>query len=141
MLLRQAFLVLVCICYFFSGCERDRRGDPIELFVKNFSLDTVYFITQFNYPDTSLIDYKMATSEIRGTKVLPHSTGVFLSLTGWERDIKMRNAEETLIVIVYSLDTMQLYPFEQIQSEYNILRRYDLTIEQLRALEWTVSYP
>ena len=123
-----------------GGCEKDRNGDPIKIIAKNNLADTVCFVTQFNYPDTNLINFT-ATSEARGTTVYPNSESRFWAFSGWEREIKERNSKEVLIIVVYSHDTLQKYSFDQIQSNYNILRRYDLTIEQLRALNWTVTYP
>ncbi len=90
-----------------GGCERDRNGDPIEIVFKNSSSDTICSVTQFNYPDTNLINYKTATSEVRATIIPPHSEDKFLALTGWEREIKMRNSNATLILVVYSHDSLK----------------------------------
>lgn len=127
---------IICI----GGCERDRKGDPIVLNVKNNTSDTVIFVTQYNYPDTTLINYR-SNYEIDATTVNPYSKSLFYDFLGWEKYIIERNPNETLIIVVYSLDTMQKYSFQQIQSDYNILKRYDLNVNQLKAMSWTVTYP
>jgi hypothetical protein len=133
------FILLLTWVVCLGGCERDRNGDPIILILKNNSNDTLDFVTQFNYPDTSLMNSQ--TSSARACIVYPNSENKLSEFKGWENTIKKENPNETLIIVVYSLDTLQKYSFSQIQMDYNILKRYDLSIEQLKAMNWTVIYP
>jgi len=44
-------------------------------------------------------------------------------------------------LIVYSIDTLNHYSFEQIREEYKILKRYELSVEELENSDWIVTYP
>ena len=134
-LLTFSFLLLV------GACEKDRKGDPIELFVKNNSNDTIIACLQFNYPDTILLDFKKERSMTDAYGVNPYSKVGFLEFTGWERTLRKEKKTEGVVCIVYSVDTFRNYPFEQIQNDYNILKRYIVSIDQLKAMKWTITYP
>lgn len=134
-------LVGIIIISIFSSCEKDRNGDPIEIIVKNNTKDTLCFGLQFNYPDTVLIDPKSNPSLAQGTVASPFSKSLFFEFTGWERTLRKEYKTDGIVCIVYSLDTILKYSFEQIQQEYNILDRQILSIEQLKNQSWTITYP
>ena len=123
-----------------GGCERDRNGDPIELFIKNNSTDTIIASLQYNYPASSLVDFK-STPDLDATTVAPGEEGKFWAFTGWEREIVQLNAQKTLIMVIYSQDTLRKYSFHQIQGNYNILKKYNLSVDSLKKLNWRIIYP
>ncbi|MCB9292373.1 MAG: hypothetical protein H6559_04465 [Lewinellaceae bacterium] len=45
------------------------------------------------------------------------------------------------MLYLFSRDTIGQVPWQRIRDEYLVLRRYDLTLEDLEALDWTVEYP
>ena len=128
---------IICI----GGCESDRNGDPIEIVVKNNANDTVRFVLQNNYPDTVLINSREYPHLAEGTAVHPYSKSRFWAFSGWEWTLGNERKVDGLVCIVYSLDTLRKYPFEQIQEDYNILKRYILSIEDLKSINWTIEYP
>lgn len=123
-----------------AGCERDRSGDPIELFVQNVSNDTIVVAQQYTFPDTSLINYK-ETSARNGMVVYPNDENKFWAFSGWRQQIIERNVNGVITLVIYSMDTIRKYPFEKIQEDYNTLARFDLTIEELETQNWTITYP
>jgi len=65
---------------------------------------------------------------------------------GWSpdltaKDIRESYREDTLIFFVFSVDTLNKYSWEQIREGYKILKRYDLSIDDLDSLNWTITYP
>jgi hypothetical protein len=46
-----------------------------------------------------------------------------------------------LTMFVIHKDTLTKYSFEEIQEEYNILKRFDLSIGDLESQNWTITYP
>ena len=123
-----------------GGCERDRNGDPIELFIKNNSIDTIIASLQYNYPDSLLVNIK-STPDTYATSVAPGEEGKFWAFAGWEYELVRRNAQKTLIMVIYSPDTLSKYTFDQIQGNYNILKKYNLSVDSLKKLNWRIVYP
>jgi hypothetical protein len=133
-------LVAAWISLSAGGCERDRNGDPIELFIKNNSIDTIVASLQYNYPDSLLVDFK-STPDTYATTVAPGAEDNFWAFAGWEYEIVRRNAQSTLIMVIYSQDTLRKYTFDQIQGNYNILKKYNLSVDSLKKLNWRIIYP
>jgi len=135
-------LIAVISIFFISGaCERDRKGDPIWLEVRNNSKDTIIFSLQFNYPDTVLLNYSTELSMTDVNSADPYSESGFYEFSGWEWTLRNVRKVDGLVCITYSLDTIRKYSFEQIQEDYNILKRYILSIDDLKAINWTIVYP
>ncbi len=47
----------------------------------------------------------------------------------------------TMRLFLFSRDTVDQVSWERIRDEYLILRRYDLTLEDLESMDWIVEYP
>ncbi len=137
------FVTISVLSLLFLGgaCERDRKGDPIWLEVRNNSKDTIIFSLQFNYPDTVLLNYSTELSMTDVNSADPYSESGFYEFSGWEWTLRNERKVDGLVCITYSLDTIRKYPFEQIQEDYNILKRYILSIDDLKAINWTIVYP
>jgi|GEM_PF-1085380 len=45
-----------------------------------------------------------------------------------------------LTIFLFSQDTIDQVPWEKVTSEYNILKRYDLSKSKLDSLNWTIEY-
>lgn len=101
--------------------------------VHNNTNDTILVYAGYNYPDTSLI-YKKP----RLIMIYPNShTGGLQSAEYWADKLK----SDTLSVFILSKDSVDIYNWEQIRDKYNILKRYDLSINELENQKWTIVYP
>jgi len=49
--------------------------------------------------------------------------------------------KDIISIFVLSKDTLDKYSWDRISSDYNILMRYDLDLEDLKKQSWTISYP
>ena len=86
----------------------------------------------YNYPDTNL-----ATNKPLLQTISPYASTKVISKEKWEDVLP----KDTLIIFILSKDTVDKYTWEKIRSTYNILKRYDLSLEDLENLSWTVIYP
>lgn len=119
------------------------QDDPVDstLFIVNNSQEDIIYQIEFNAPtDTSLFTFSFPLlPENTEHRIIPSSSEVSLS----EGFIKFLTdkPEEVLMLYLFSRDTIEQVPWERIRDEYLVLRRYDLTLEDLEALDWTVEYP
>ena len=89
------------------------------------------------YPDTLL---PPADTGYR-KKVLPMNS-CSLTIRIEEKDLKESpNRKELLMFYVFSVDTLEKYSWEEIREGYRILKRYDLSMDDLDSLNWTITYP
>ena len=51
------------------------------------------------------------------------------------------NYSDTLFLFIFDANVIENTPWEVVARDYLVLRRYDLTLEDLRRLNWQVTYP
>ena len=119
---------------------RKGHGDDRLTFINN-SDKNIYVILQYNYPDTTINDDEWANLAYNHLAVDHNITQKLWNSIDWENVIRQKNPLNTIMVFVFELDKVTNKPWSQIQSDYDILKRYDLTIDQLNAMHWSVIYP
>jgi len=138
-LILSVFIVLVSLA---SSCGKNKKeGD--KLITVNNSDHKIMVIIDFDYPDTTFInspqcfDCRRVVDPNSSYQHFFHPNNKY----GWKDRISENNIHNTLTMFVIHGDTLLNNTFEEIQEEYNILRRYELTIEDLEAMNWKVTYP
>jgi hypothetical protein len=48
---------------------------------------------------------------------------------------------DTLSLFIFHTDTLNMYSWEEVRDGYKILWRYDLSLEDLQGMNWTITYP
>lgn len=127
-----------------NSCDKDGNGNihsDTRLKLANKSDSSVVTFLQYNFPDTTLslqnpkfdfgkaamtVDSKMAES--------------YYSRRNWEKVIG-ENSLNTVMIFVVSQSIYVKQPWDSIQKNYSIIKRYDLRINQLKAQNWKVIYP
>lgn len=105
-----------------------------SIWIVNNSDKSFVAVPSYDSPDTSF-------NSFRGSHdVLPNQKNPLYSKIGWRNRIK-DSEDNTLIIFLVDQDTLSTYSFEDIMSEYRITKRYDLTIEELESMDWTITYP
>ena len=44
-------------------------------------------------------------------------------------------------VFIFHTDTLNKYSWQEVRDGYKILRRYDLSLEDIKKMKWTIPYP
>lgn len=102
--------------------------------VQNNSQDTIQFYASYNYPDTSVEVTKPLLK-----MVYPLKYSSLESKKQWD-DVLVA-PRDTISIFILSKDTVDKYSWDRIKSDYNVLRRYDLSLDDLKNLSWKVVYP
>lgn len=135
-------LFILATAFIIMGCPD--KEDPIDsmLILNNLSNQSIVYSIEVNPPsDTTLasISYPLSPANINEITL-----DAMESDTISESFIKMLREDfkdRILIVFFLSKDTIDQVPWERIRAENLVLRRYDLTLEDLEALNWTIEYP
>jgi hypothetical protein len=117
--------------------------------MKNDSDQRVYYYVYATYPDTLLGDISPAQSFWlnKGANnsgfdqygILPHSSNKFTIMGKWE-DL-FSTPKEKKCFFFFDADTLEKIPWDTIRKKYMILKRYDLSYEDLLLRNRTVTYP
>lgn len=87
------------------------------------------------YPDTAL-----PASAPSLYKIEPGRQINLRSSFEWENVIK-EMPSDTLSIYVFDADTLTIYNWSQVKEGYKVLKRYDLSIDDLHQMNWTITYP
>jgi hypothetical protein len=122
------------------NCKKIGR-ETIQL--QNNSLDTVYTFVAWNgmehiYPDTTLPTMKPGMRFVP-----PEKKRVFIE-TGsggnWDQ-VFFNLPSDTLSIYLFSADTLATYNWSEIHDKYLILKRYDLSLQDLKNSNFIITYP
>lgn len=123
-----------------SGCKDTFPKSSITL-INNFDKDISYYFAfggegGIIYPDTIL--------PILLTPPFPRAQkgqSGFYDCNCTEEEIFEFIASDTLSLYIFHPDTLLKYDWQQIVDDYNILKRYDLSLGDLEALDFEIPYP
>lgn len=86
------------------------------------------------YPDTVLaLHNNTYKTDVNGVYV-------YSVFSGWDQAYRKRGTDTISVFILHS-DTVKKYSWDIIRSEYKVLKRYDLSLRDLRDLNYTIYYP
>ena len=119
------------------------RNYPLDL--KNNSSHSIGVFFNYGerymaiYPDTTI----WATQNGNGLAEVQSQEKKVIAESGarWESVFEVNVPSDTVSVFIFHSDTLSKYDWETIQKDYKILQRYDLSLEDLERLKFTLTYP
>lgn len=88
------------------------------------------------YPDTLL----PVSNQYIITEIKPGSKYIYDSGIEWE-EIYSKLPQDTMSVFIFHTDTLKNDSWEEIRGNYKVLKRYDLSLDDLKRMNWTITYP
>lgn len=123
-----------------NNCKKGGHGDN-RLTIVNNSNASIFTLLQYNYPDTSINDESWSYLAYNYLVVESQKTEKLWNSIKWDKVIQNKNEHNMLTVFILDNEIVNNTPWAEIQSNYLILQRYELTIEQLDDMGWRVTYP
>lgn len=117
-----------------SNCAMD-YDETLHLYLINNSDQEVKHLNYFSdtvMPVTDRTSFR--------TKALSGKDVAVGSKT-WELTYEKDFPSDTMHFFILSSDTLDKYGWEQVQGDYNILVRYDLSLQDLYTLNFRIVYP
>ena len=131
-----SILVLISLCGF--ACERfgDRK---YPLYIINDSNHTIaYYVAavgiEHKYPDTALVSNKFEMGTIP-----PGGSTIWDSSVPFDRFFQLLPSD-TLSIYLFHPDTLAKYDWSVIRSEYKVLKRFDISYDDLKSNDFKVTY-
>lgn len=139
-------LLLMPLLFIGSTCSKEKDDCHKIISVVNNSDNAIYVMADNSYPDTTYIKhssgpalypqyYKVASNEINHNVLRDKDCyeAIFISETLLPSD--------TLMVFIFDAAIIENESWSVIMNEYKVLKRYDLSLADLQALDWTITYP
>ena len=139
-ILKNKLLIMsICVVILTSAtnCHKDKDCHR-ELFINNTSNQAIYFYYGKNFPDTSIIDYNPTVAvdvyKVEASSKKSHGyRGCLESL--------FDNNSKKSIFFIFDANTLETTPWDTVLSNYLILKRYEITLEDFQNNNFTLTYP
>ncbi len=119
-----------------STCKKSPLAENFySIKIVNNWVDTIKFSVSLTYPDTSL-----SNAIPRLKLVYPGEYSYNDSRQSYEEVFKGLPAD-TLSIFFFSVDTLAKYNWQEIRNGYKVLKRADLSLQDLESNNYTISYP
>lgn len=124
-----------------ASCDKMLLGERFYFIkVSNSSTKPIYFYDasiqmETQYPDTALPKVRPSLVKIKSLESFRID-----SRTKWEDNIQ-KLPRDTLSIFIIDSEEYENKSWNEVKNNYLILKRYDLSLENLKALNWTVTYP
>ena len=141
--MRAILYLYITITLGIQSCEKVAMDKDFPLYVQNQSSHSINVFLNDNddnfaiYPDTTISYVQNGIIEIPSSEKQAVAGGS----ANWESVFKVSVPGDTLSVFVFHTDTLSKYSWSQIRKDYNILKRYDLSLGDLQRLNFVVTYP
>ena len=133
--MKPIYLMLSCLLIVNSSCHKD---EGLKLRVNNVSEKAIYVKWTGAYPDTSLNHMANPTYNSQINKVEAHS--VQKDYYGVPSQAFFKYID-TLSVFIFDAQVLENTPWDSVQARYIVLRRYDLSLDDLNKMNWIITYP
>lgn len=132
------FIICTQLVLITNSCKKDSGYYDFRLKVINKSDMTINANFDQSYPDTTLGFY---SPFYKGAENAATNETITLVRGGtWENAFK-DVINQKLMVFVFDASIVEKTPWDTISKKYLILKRYELSLEDLQKLKWTITYP
>lgn len=134
-------LIFGTILLSFNSCGKMDKKYPLRL-INNFSHSIgFYFATggQYGilYPDTTLpVSNKYVIYKLKSGDTYEYDSGI-----SWDKIFKDQLPSDTLSIYIFHTDTLTTYDWSIIRNQHKILKRYDLSLSDLKNRNFIINYP
>jgi hypothetical protein len=138
----RLILLLILSCFLLSMTCRKKERDNCHYTIRmhNDSDIPIYAFISYDYPDTGL-NFQRPLLEHLYTYVKPHEVYPLRDESECIESKMYYNGAEKLTVFIFDAALVDSTPWPQIRQNYQILKRYEYTLEELQALNRELVYP
>lgn len=133
---KRNILILSLIILFVNSCEN--KYYDFRLKVYNNSEKTLYAMYYQSFPDTTLGLHSFFKSTYH--RISPGETYTLRRGGTWETAFQ-EYINGKIMVFVFDANIVENTPWDTIRKNYLILKRYDLSYDDIVSLNWIITYP
>lgn len=135
-------IILITLIMLNNTCERKNCHKRIK--IHNKSSKGIYAKDCFSAPNDTIC-FKIDPSPALAPdfhKIEPGATntGVLHSRDCWEYHFEYFPSK-ILMVFIFDAEVLESTPWDTVCANYMVLKRYDLTLNDLKNMNWEITYP
>ncbi len=137
--MKTPIIILIFLSLFVESCEFFGHED-YRLKISNKSGRELYFYEDFNYPDTT-IRQRDITKSPSDNKIYIGKEKIVAASSKWETIFNKEIPSDTLMIFFFDASVIENTPWDTVKSQYLVLKRYDLSYDDLVRMDWIITYP
>jgi hypothetical protein len=136
-------IIVITSLFFYQACGDKEDNCHKTITFVNKTADALYVVANSDYPDTMAFrNQPNPLLDSNFTKVLSNENN---TQALWRRDcielaFKDLIPSDTLMIYVFDSEVLENTPWETVKTNYLILKRYDLSLQDLKNTNWTITY-
>lgn len=137
-------LLLITVLLSSNTCEKENEDCHESISFENNTEKSIYILWDTNYPDTMYFGNGPSPEAEPANLILPNETSSnsIQERSCWEAIIAGdRILSDTLMIFVFDGYTIENTEWSEVVHEYLVLQRFNLSLEDLESLNWTITYP
>jgi len=136
-ILHKAVLGFICLFLLATTCEKLPQFDK-RLVIDNNSNHELFILKGITYPDTAIINERPLINN--DFIIKPNTRKVYANPLSWEDDFN-QIPSDTVMFFLFDNELLSYASWDSVSNNYLILKRYDLSLEDLQGMNWTITYP
>jgi hypothetical protein len=120
-----------------NTCGKDENKHNSIDFKNNINR-TIFVHGKWWYPDTT-ISFGNPAEAGEYYKVAAKASGNPLMIMDTYEDRFKQH--DTFMILVFDALVLETTPWDTVKAKYLVLKRYDLSLDDLKNMNWTISYP
>ena len=143
--MKMNIVVLIIISLFLNqACGNKENNCHETIIFENRTSRTLYVTSSYLYPDTSTFaGIPNPVLAPTNTKIFPNesNTSVFWGNDCIELAYKDLIPSDTMMIYIFDAEVLETEEWSDVIHDYKVLIRYDLSQNDLKYLDWKVTYP
>jgi hypothetical protein len=136
-------IIVVATLLLYLSCRIESEDCHFSIKIANNSDNDIYVYAYTGYPDTFTIKYdnNPVNDDMYWVDSNSYNYKALRMRDCWEDMVEDFSEEGVVMVFVFDADTLEKYTWEYITENYKILKRYDLSLQDLKDRNWRITYP
>jgi hypothetical protein len=140
MKIKETGLLLVTLMLSLASACGDGESDNCHKKIQfgNDSKAEIYIAGSFSYPDTSI---RLHSSNVRDKIGIAKIEKVLWGRDCFEYHFANPYFRDTLMIFIFDAQVFENTLWDNVVKDYMIKKRYDVSLQDLQNLDWTLTYP
>jgi hypothetical protein len=137
--MKYLFVSIFVINMVSISCNRNTENCHDSISIINNSGNAIYFSESFRYPDTLTL-YPNPSLDPGYFKINSNSCKNDITRDCFEDEFT-RSTQGIIMFYIYDALTLETTSWDTVKAKYLILKRYDLTLKDIKDMNWSITYP
>ncbi len=144
--MRKMQILFLTVLLLSSTCENEDEDCHKRITIINNSEKSIYVVGDTNYPDTTYFRHSSGpTEDPYNYRISAKSSSdrPLQNRSCWETIFSYGDqiSSDTLMIFIFDAEVLETEEWSDVVHDYKVLKRYDLSLDDLMQNDFTITYP